>query len=255
MSRARLGPERERDRATRPKSATWRRGGPEPQHLAAPRDVRDREPRRRPRRPARVGDARRWPTGPGRDVLDLGCGTGFHLPRFAATAALGARASSRTRPAARWPARRTPRARRTSRVLAGHRPGAARSPTRRSTWCTRGGPTSSGPAASPGCAELARVVRRGRHGVRDRQRRDPVDVRRRGSGAATPTSTRRRSSGSGRARAGPGCRSTSLALRQPGRPRGRGPDRARPPRSPTRSSPSTQGTEVDYAVNLWWRRF
>ena len=51
----------------------------------------------------------RDPRGPGgsgwagRDVLDLGCGTGFHLPRWAAERPLGARRRAAPRPGAGWP--------------------------------------------------------------------------------------------------------------------------------------------------------
>ena len=39
----------------------------------------------------------------GRDVLDIGCGTGFHLPRFAATAAHGRPGWSRIPTWSPWP--------------------------------------------------------------------------------------------------------------------------------------------------------
>ena len=55
-------------------------------------------------------DGRLWsamrvaaPTGRGRDVLDLGCGTGFHLPRFADDRGLGGRRRAAPRTWSRWP--------------------------------------------------------------------------------------------------------------------------------------------------------
>ena len=141
----------------------------------------------------------------GRTVLDVGCGTGFHLPWFAETAAsvvgvephadLVALARRRTR---RLAERRRP---------PGHRAGAA--------GAGRVGRRRARPVglllrprlrARAGRAGPRRTTRR--HGVRDRQRRDPLDVRRAGSAAATRRSTRSRSSGSGRPAAGPGRRST-----------------------------------------------
>ena len=79
-------------------------------------------------------------------------------------------------------------------------PRPCRCPTPRSTSCTRGGPTSSVPGASPGCRARPRGTPR-RYGVRRRQRRHPVDLRRwfrRGYPTSTPTP----SSGSGRGTAG-----------------------------------------------------
>ena len=83
----------------------------------------------------------------GRTVLDLGCGSGFHLPRFAEDAAtvigvdphpglVRLAAAPDARAARRSTYASAPRSR-------------SPSPTRASTWCTCGGPTSSGPAASP----------------------------------------------------------------------------------------------------------
>ena len=123
----------------------------------------------------------------GRDVLDIGCGTGFHLPRFAATAAsvigvephpdLAAIARRRTR---RLRARRGPRG-------AGAGPAGRRRLGRR-----RARPVGlllrPRLRARAGRAGPRRTPRR--HRVRDRQRRDPVDVRRLVPRAATPRSTR-----------------------------------------------------------------
>ena len=97
-----------------------------------------------------VGDARRVRRWAGRDVLDLGCGTGFHLPRFAATAALGHRCRAAPRPG-RAGRRRT---RALAHVARARRAPPRRSPcpTRPSTSCTCAGPTSSARAPSRACA-------------------------------------------------------------------------------------------------------
>ena len=84
----------------------------------------------------------------GRDVLDVGCGTGFHLPLFAADARAGHRcraapAAGRDRPSATSSAAATSRCSRAA-------PRRCRCPTARSTSRTRAGPTSSAPGASPG---------------------------------------------------------------------------------------------------------
>ena len=83
----------------------------------------------------------------GRDVLDIGCGTGFHLPVFAGRRAsvTGVEPHGDLVAIARRRSRRLPEV----TVLQGsaHVAAPARS---RSTWRTPAGPTSSAPAASPG---------------------------------------------------------------------------------------------------------
>ena len=86
--------------------------------------------------------------GTGGAVLDVGCGTGFHLPRFADDAA--AVVGVEPHPDLVALARRRTRALANVTVLAGHRRRRSRCRTRRSTSCTPGGPTSSARAASPG---------------------------------------------------------------------------------------------------------
>ena len=122
---------------------------PSPNIWRHPRRLRAREPRRRPRR----GDRGRDAVGArlaGATVLDVGCGSGFHLPRFATRTPAGGRrgaapAAGRARAAADAPGspRRRPRR--------GRRSG-CRCRTPRWTWRTPAGPTSSGRAASRGCA-------------------------------------------------------------------------------------------------------
>ena len=203
-----------------------------------------------------AGSRPRWRLGAsgwaGRSVLDLGCGTGFHLPRFAATAAsvIGVEPHPDL---VRWPGvvpAGCPRV----RADAGPRR-RCRSPTRRSTWCTPGGPTSSAPAASPASpsstASYAAAAPRSSSTTTRRARRSAAWFRRGYPHLPAP----RPSSGSGPPAAGPGSRSTSAG---------------RSPRAPTwRASYASssrrevadevlaghEGTEVDYAVNLWWRRF
>ncbi len=126
---------------------------PEPEHLAPPRDLRAREPLGRPRAASSRHAMREVLGGDGwagRDVLDLGCGTGFHLPRWAADGAARCPASSRTP---------TSRGRGPSYDATGERHGARRDgaaglplPPRPSTSPRPGGPTSSVRAASRGCA-------------------------------------------------------------------------------------------------------
>ncbi len=94
----------------------------------------------------------------GRDVLDLGCGTGFHLPRFAATArrVTGVEPHPDLLAIARRRVRRIPQV----QTLQGT---AQRIPLPDSSvdvaharWAY-----FFGPGCEPGLAELARVVRRG----------------------------------------------------------------------------------------------
>ena len=189
----------------------------------------------------------------GRTVLDLGCGTGFHLPRFAATAALGVRRGAAPRPGARWP-RGVPGRSRTSTVSQGTAQALplpdASVDVVHARWAY-----FFGPGCEPGLAELDRVVRRGGTAFVIDNDADPLDLRRAGSAAATPTSTRWPSSASGRRTAGPGPRSTSAGRSRRGPTSRASSGSSSRRRSPTRSSPSTTAPTVDYAVNLWSRAF
>ena len=86
----------------------------------------------------------------GADVVDIGCGTGFHLPRLAAAWRPGRR--GRAAPAARRQrAGRSGGCRRRARhPCSPVTPRPCPWPTRASTSCTRAGPTSSAPGANRG---------------------------------------------------------------------------------------------------------
>ncbi len=94
----------------------------------------------------------------GRDVLDVGCGTGFHLPRFAVTArsVVGVEPHRPLVPVAR---RRTRRLRNVT-VLEGTAQGLPLPPASvdvaHARWAY-----FFGPGSEPGLRELGRVVRRG----------------------------------------------------------------------------------------------
>jgi SAM-dependent methyltransferase len=94
----------------------------------------------------------------GRDVLDVGCGTGFHLPRFAATArsVVGVEPHPPLLPLARRRTRRLPNV----TVLQGTAQDLPLPPASvdvaHARWAY-----FFGPGCEPGVRELARVVRRG----------------------------------------------------------------------------------------------
>jgi ubiquinone/menaquinone biosynthesis C-methylase UbiE len=187
----------------------------------------------------------------GRDVLDVGCGTGFHLPRWAADA----RTVYGVEPhpgLARLAARRTARLRNVT-VLAGT---AQRLPLAPATvdvmharWAY-----FFGPGCEPGLAELARVMRRG------------------GTAFVIDNDASRSTFGSWFARAHPTIDPDAVARfwsshgwnRRPLDVCWRFADRADlesvvrielPPEVAEPALAGHRGTEVDYAVNLWWRRY
>ena len=94
----------------------------------------------------------------GRDVLDVGCGTGFHLPQFAATARSVTGVEPHP-PLVRLARRRTARVRQVS-VLHGTAAALPLPPASvdvaHARWAY-----FFGPGCEPGLAELDRVVRRG----------------------------------------------------------------------------------------------
>ena len=189
----------------------------------------------------------------GRVVLDLGCGTGFHLPYFAATAAsvIGVEPHPDLVALARRRTRSLPHV----SVL----PGTAQAiplPDASVDVVHVRWAYFFGPGCEPGLRELDRVVRRGgtafvidNDGTRSTFGRwfgwgypkiDAAEVERfwarhgwtRDAGA------------------------DAVVLRQRGRPRGGGPDRVRPPTAEkilAEHRATGGGTEVDYAVNVWSR--
>ena len=223
---------RARTSGTTPRRTSWRTAPPIPT-----------APSRR-----RCARGRTWA---GRTFLDLGCGTGFHLPRWAAEAAevIG------VEPHADLVAMARRRTRRLDHV-----------DVRQGTAQRIPLPDASvdvvqvrwayffGPGCEPGLAELDRVVRRGGTAFvidNDATRSTFGGWFRRGYPTSTPT----RSSGSGPATAGGVRRSTSAGRSRTGRTSRRwcASSSTRPP--PTRCWPEHEGTEVDYAVNLWSKDF
>ena len=136
-------------------------------------------------------------------MLDLGCGTGFHLRRFAATAAsvIGVE----PHPDLVALARRRTRSLPTVAVITGTAQAIplpdASVDVVHARWAY-----FFGPGCEPGLRELDRVVRRGGTAFVIDNDAHPVDVRRAGSAGATRRSTPAPSSGSGPATAGPGRR-------------------------------------------------
>ena len=94
----------------------------------------------------------------GRDVLDVGCGTGFHLPRFAATARSVTGVEPHP-PLLRLARRRTARLRHVT-VLSGTAAALPVPPAALDVAHARWA-YFFGPGCEPGLAELDRVVRRG----------------------------------------------------------------------------------------------
>jgi ubiquinone/menaquinone biosynthesis C-methylase UbiE len=187
----------------------------------------------------------------GRDMLDVGCGTGFHLPRWAADA----RSVCGLEPhpgLARLAARRTARLANVT-VLAGT---AQRLPLPPATvdvmharWAY-----FFGPGCEPGLRELDRVMRRG------------------GTAFVIDNDASRSTFGSWFARAHPMLESDRVARfwstqgwqRRPLDVCWRFSTRADlesvvrielPPEVAEPALAEHHGTEVDYAVNLWWRRY
>jgi SAM-dependent methyltransferase len=187
----------------------------------------------------------------GRDVLDVGCGSGFHLPRFAATARsvtgvephppLVTLARRRT---ARWP---------NVTVLPGTAQDLPLPPASvhvaHARWAY-----FFGPGSEPGLRELERVVRRGGTAfVIDNDARRSTFGRwfRRGYPQVDPDAVERFWTTHGWTRVG-----VDLEWRFA--------DRSEleavvgielDPRTAEAVLAEHEGTSVDHAVNLWWRRY
>jgi SAM-dependent methyltransferase len=187
----------------------------------------------------------------GRDVLDLGCGTGFHLPRWAATARTVAGVEPHP-DLARLAARRTRRLRNV-RVLVGTAQAVPLPPASvdvvQARWAY-----FFGPGCEPGLRELDRVVRRGGTAFvvdNDASRSTFGRWFRRGYPSVDPAEVERFWSRQGwwREPLDVGWRFSSRA------------DLEAVVRIelPTALAEDVlaehEGTEVDYAVNLWWRRW
>ena len=187
----------------------------------------------------------------GRDVLDLGCGTGFHLPRFAATA--GSVTGVEPHPDLVALARRRTRRLPNVTVLQGTAQSVplpdASADVVHARWAY-----FFGPGCEPGLAELDRVVRRGGTAFvidNDATRSTFGGWFRRGYPEVDPDAVERFWSTRGWTR-------TPVDIRWSFSSRA---DLESVVRIEfTRDVAEEvlaghEGTEVDYAVNLWWKRF
>jgi SAM-dependent methyltransferase len=192
----------------------------------------------------------------GQAVLDVGCGNGFHLATFADAAAevVGVEPHGPlVRAARRRVAGLDDRLRRRTRVLRGTAQALplpdASVDVAHARWAY-----FFGPGCEPGLAELARVLRRGGTAV-------VVDV-------DATRSTFGRWFAAANPRYDPRAVERFWARqgwsREPLTVRWALPDRAAleavlrielPPEQATRAAAEHSGTQLDYAVNLWWRRF
>lgn len=197
---------------------------------------------------AAIGSVLDWS---GRDVLDVGCGTGFHLPRWASAA----RSVTGVEP---HPALAAVARRRTAR-LAGVRVlgGTAQDlplPDASVDMAHARWAYFFGPGCEPGLAELSRVVRRG--GAAFVVDNDPTRSTfgrwfRRGYPAVDPVPVERFWSSHGW---------TRLAVDTELRFQRREDLEAvvgieLPPEAARAALDEHDGLVVDYAVNVWWRRF
>jgi SAM-dependent methyltransferase len=187
----------------------------------------------------------------GRDVLDVGCGTGFHLPHFAASAR--SVCGVEPHPPLAAIARRRVRRLANVRVLDGV---AARLPladasvdVAHARWAY-----FFGPGSEPGLRELDRVVRRG--GTAFVIDNDPTRSTfgrwfGRGFPEVDPEAVERFWSMHGWQR-----RQIDMGWSFTSREDLESVVRIElPPEAAEEALASHSGTEVDYAVNLWWRHF
>ena len=187
----------------------------------------------------------------GRAVLDIGCGTGFHLPVFARTASsvIGVEPHGDLVALARRRSRRLPQV----SVLQGTAQALplpdASVDVAHARWAY-----FFGPGCEPGLAELARVVRRG--GTAFVVDNDPTRSTfgswfRRGYPDVDPVAVERFWSTHGWTR-------TPVDMRWAFSSRADLEAVVRielPAPAAEEALASHEGTEVDYAVNLWWRRY
>jgi ubiquinone/menaquinone biosynthesis C-methylase UbiE len=190
-----------------------------------------------------------------RDVLDLGCGTGFHLPRFAATArtVTGVEPHADLLALARRRTRRLPNVTVTAGMAQSVPLPDASVDVVHARWAY-----FFGPGSEPGLAELARVVRRGGTALvidNDPSRSTFGGWFRRGYPEVDPDAVERFWSRQGWTRM-----SVDMGWRFGSRSDLEAVVRIELPTAVADEVLAEHwsgggGLEVDYAVNVWWRRF
>ena len=185
-----------------------------------------------------------------RDLLDIGCGTGFHLPHVRREGPLRHRRRAARRPGGDGTPARAPPPERHGAARLGRGAAAARRLGRRDARALglllRAGLRAGAGRARPG--DASGLAARSSSTTTRPARRSA-----RGSGAATRRSTTSRRPRSGSTRAGSGTRSTSRGPSTRARTSSPSYASSSPPTWPRRSSPATRATSVDYAVSVWSR--
>jgi SAM-dependent methyltransferase len=191
----------------------------------------------------------------GRDVLDLGCGTGFHLPRFAAAArtVTGVEPHADLLALARRRTRRLPNVTVTAGMAQSVPLPDASVDVVHARWAY-----FFGPGSEPGLAELARVVRRGGTALvidNDPTRSTFGGWFRRGYPEVDPVAVERFWSTHGWTRT-----PVDMGWRFGSRADLEAVVRIELPTSVAEAVLAEHwagggGLEVDYAVNLWWRSY